>query len=769
MRLNNSQINELAALLSDRLKTPEQQREALTIIFKKLDEPVPTIVSPDAKSFAQTLIRETQNKRTSSGDLALAQYLKDFGQSTLPFIQTLEIPERNREFTSLEPLRAYGNGSHGYGRKSSRRRRSLSRSAKKIIRALPVRIILVVLLLSILIPTALVSALATDSLARMQDATVTLQRVLDSLASTPIATLSTNDFDRLSIAAQNFSENLHIASNQTQLLRRVSAFNSSAANQFKVLDAAIDAADGLVSIVDGMKPTAQILLDSAKSQSGSAQARSGDQMIDLLRLGMSRFIDAGKKATSAEQIIKSIDASALPQPIFLQYLLLSDYITKLKQTASILQKAPNTLSTLLAYDQPRSYLILSQNNDELRPSGGYISTFGWLQLQNSRIMSYGYNFTTPTTPNPPSESLLSDLNPPKWWLQSRVPIMAAWSGSWYADFSQTAKLASWYYDNGQNPLSPVDGVVAIDITGFQYLLGALGDLRVPEYNTTVNAGNFRQILYGLRAQDQVLDKEFLASAYRQILSQWQQISRDSGVKLLTAAFRGLQEKHILMYFNDPEVNDALTLLNWTGMQNPDSDDFLMLADANLGNKSNSSITRDLRYNVTLQPDNSVVSRLTIDYSYDAQVAAKDPAVAPQHYGSQKDYFNLFQLYTPVGATLTRTDGLQADVSIDSTSVSGVTIFATGMKVPFDSSVRLVFDYNSPDKVTVQDGYSIYRLRIQKQPGTRGDSVSVQVTLPPTATLVSTSPAPASSFRLDTTILEFKTTLDLDREFVIIYK
>lgn len=52
-------------------------------------------------------------------------------------------------------------------------------------------------------------------------------------------------------------------------------------------------------------------------------------------------------------------------------------------------------------DAGRNYLILSENSDELRPSGGYISTWGWLRVRRFRIADYGYNPTTDLTPNPP--------------------------------------------------------------------------------------------------------------------------------------------------------------------------------------------------------------------------------------------------------------------------------------------------------------------------------------------------------------------------------
>lgn len=651
--------------------------------------------------------------------------------------------------------------------KKGHKRRTLRRTGRKLFRLIPVRIVLVVVLLSLVIPAALMAGFATDSFVRVQEAALSVERTLAALEGQSFVSLTLSDFDRLTIATKNLSDNLRLANTQTALLRQLSASNKSLRNEFLMLDAASSAASGMLSLLDGLGPVAQSILVSNSAVIGKKPVRSADQVVDYLRIGTSRFIEAGNQATKAQQIVQSIDPGSLPADLFLQYLTMLDYVEKLSRAASLLQKAPDTINALLAYDQPQNYLILSQNNDELRPSGGYISTFGWLQLQNARIMSYGYSATSVTSPQPPPNDIAGEIRQPSWWFKSANPLITAWSGSWYADFEQTAKLTTWYYDQGNNPLSPVNTVIGVDITGFQYLLGAIGNVTIPEYSETINASNFRQVLYRLRTES--LNKEFLAQAYRQIMVQWQQITRDRGIELLSAMLRGIQEKHILIYSNDPAINEALSLLNWNGTQKPGTGDYLMIADANLGNKSNSSVTRTLRYNVAIQPDKSLNSHLILDYTYDAQLAANDPAVAPQHYGNQKDYYNLLQVFTPVGTAVTRADGLQAALSVDSTTVSGLTVLATGVVVPFASSLTLTFDYNSPDKIGKRDAYSIYRLVAQKQPGTQNDSLSVQVTLPPGATLVNASPIPVASYTLDTTILEFRMTLSLDREIVIIYK
>ena len=54
-----------------------------------------------------------------------------------------------------------------------------------------------------------------------------------------------------------------------------------------------------------------------------------------------------------------------------------------------------------------------------------------------------------------------------------------------------------YY--GDNPQSPVDGVIAIDLVGFEYILEGLGSIVVEDYNVEVSSDSFREKIYEIRA------------------------------------------------------------------------------------------------------------------------------------------------------------------------------------------------------------------------------------------------------------------------------
>ncbi len=191
----------------------------------------------------------------------------------------------------------------------------------------------------------------------------------------------------------------------------------------------------------------------------------------------------------------------------------------------------------------------------------------------------------------------------------------------------------------------------------------------------------------------------------------------------------------------------------------------MAVDTNLGNKSNSSVIRQLTYDVDLQADGSVKGRTTVSYDYSARVAANDPGVNPGVNGPA-DYSNLFQLFVPPGTTLTGT----TNVSTPPTVVYNDTTaeFVSRLFIPFDSTQRFQFDYETQPVVENLGPYQRYRLLIQKQPGAAANAVSVQIILPPGMSAVNISPDPAATYTLDRGIIEFSLSLATDHWIEIVY-
>src|SRR5690606_32900820 len=178
-------------------------------------------------------------------------------------------------------------------------------------------------------------------------------------------------------------------------------------------------------------------------------------------------LNADEHLRSAEAIVADLRLDNISPDLLVAVDGLIDHQRQVRDYNNLLLESPELLTVALGLDVPQSYLVLAANSDELRPSGGYISTYGWMTVRNGRIAAFDYRATTASSPNPPPAEMAEAIQMPPWWIQYARPIYAAWDSSWHADFPTTAAMAAWYYDNGGNPASPVNGVIGIDLVGFE--------------------------------------------------------------------------------------------------------------------------------------------------------------------------------------------------------------------------------------------------------------------------------------------------------------
>lgn len=655
--------------------------------------------------------------------------------------------------------------------KRRRHRSGLRHRLRRSIRRLRWIKVLVVMVAVSAVAIVSILAILVESANRVQDSIDSVQRVVISLSSRNSTSFTSEDFSRLSASVNDLVNSLSEIRNRLNFAQPIASLNSDLKTTFTSIDAAHHIALAGQNILNGLQPTLFFLLSGNDSQMTITQISSAVRALELLSIGRGQFISAGEHLRIAQTMMENLDLAGTDSRGVLEIQQLLTYQNQLMQVNDILIDAPNILNYVLGISAQRSYLVLSQNNDEIRPSGGFLSTYGWITIRNGRIIDYNYSPSTITSPNPPSSDFASTISIPEWWIRYREPIYAAWDGSWYPDFPSTALMAMSYYNAGNNPHSPVDGAVSIDITGFEYLLQAIGTINVPNYSQAVTASNFRQVVYDIRAfgANELAHKRFLADLYQEIFSEWQNISADpeKNILLLSAMLNALQEKHIMLYFSDEQLNTALNLLGWSGAQSTATDhDYIMVVDANLGNKSNHSIIRNLTYDVDIQDNGAIYGRTTVAYDYSAQVAAGDPAVNPLYHGD-RDYSNLLQVFVPRGTTFTQATNLPMEPIISTNALR--TEFISTLLIPFDSSQRYQFSYLTPPLIEQLGSYQRYRLLMQKQPGTHANAVNVQIMLPADATFVSSTPAAATQYDLERPILEFRTDLLVDRWIEIVYQ
>jgi len=225
------------------------------------------------------------------------------------------------------------------------------------------------------------------------------------------------------------------------------------------------------------------VLDGAETvTAGPGPAETGALLdVAALRTAAPRFADASRVAVAAQQRLTELDTDALLPPVTDGVRALSDAVGGVTPAVTALADAAAVLPTMLGADEPRTVLVMIQNNAELRTGGGITGTFLELSADQGRLTITAQSESADFEPAsegiveiPESTSTLYGGVVDKWVANTAMS----------ADFTVTADLAStwWHTLTGHRP----DAIVSIDPIVLQALLRAHGPVETSEGAVTAD-------------------------------------------------------------------------------------------------------------------------------------------------------------------------------------------------------------------------------------------------------------------------------------------
>lgn len=432
---------------------------------------------------------------------------------------------------------------------------------------------------------------------------------------------------------------------------------------------------------------------------------------------------------------------------------------------AVASRAAELAPSLLGADRGRTYLILAQNEDELRPTGGFISAAGHVRLENGYVtemnIADSYSFDDFSKPYPwPPYPLYEYMGADYWLLRD---------ANWSPDFPTAAETAAALYllSTGVE----VDGVIALDQVALQYFLEGIGPVEVAEESggVWVSAENLTMWMQNnwAPAPGQVQDrawwaqrKSFVSELAAALLKRVQGGTGLGPISLMQAILRALEEKHLLIYDRHPEAAQLLYDLGWDGHIDRSAGDYFMAVEANVSfNKASGRIGRSLNYSISLNHDGSgdVTVELRYEHRGNNPVDFCDPT--PRYdavYSAMMDrcYWNYLRLIVPAGAELlsftpVTVPGaylLRGRPSDDGIAVEKVNDMRQSWGQLFllapGENAALKYSYRLPAGAARHvGGHWRYRLVLQKQPGLRALPVSLKVRLPEGMKLLGGNPRP----------------------------
>lgn len=376
------------------------------------------------------------------------------------------------------------------------------------------------------------------------------------------------------------------------------------------------------------------------------------------------------------------------------------------------------LPDVLGEPNEKKYLVLFQNDKELRPTGGFITAYSIFRLDSGIVHVdsssdiYSLDATIANKPTAPSPILKYLPNVPQ--LNLRDTNLSPDYKISMDSFQSMYKTAGGY--------TKVDGIIAVDTHALVSAMDILGDMFVDGTNFTTKTDprcNCPQVIYQLELlADQPVQgtKENRKGIIGDLMYAIMNKAFSSSPKkywgpLFQTMINEMNEKHVLFYMNNAQAQKGFEGLNAAGRIIPFNGDYFHLNEANFGGaKSNMFVTEAVTQDYNVSSDGSITKTVTVDY--------KNP-YPPSDCNLERGNLCLnavlrdwFRVYVPKGSQLLSSSG--SEVKMTTSEDLGKTVFEGFLTVRPQGVAKLTVSYKLPFKI---ENSSLVPLLIQKQPGT----------------------------------------------------
>jgi len=376
-----------------------------------------------------------------------------------------------------------------------------------------------------------------------------------------------------------------------------------------------------------------------------------------------------------------------------------------------------TLTSLADYlmqkdGKEKTFLILFQNNMEIRPGGGYIGSFGIVKIKNGN----------------PEEIQIHDLSnfdqripkieesPYPIYETLKVKYLGFRDSNFSPNFKTNAEKAEYFYKLGQGQEN-FDGVIGITANVLTSFLKATGPIQIEGYPGTYADENAILALeyqvekaYDEQGIEKIERKSVMNDLAKEIIRKVNNLNNSQRIELMKIIMSDLDKKDIQLYFKDENIQERVAKVSWEGNVDQNwKNDYLMISDANLGSfKSDYYVKRSFEYSVDLFQEKPTAN-LKITYHHTAE----------QKDWMTKDYQDYLRVYVPESSWMTDSKNTG---EMKFGKEFGKTFFGSLIKIPLGQEKNIEFTYTLPDNFKNK----VYDLKIQKQAGINDVPIKIHV-------------------------------------------
>lgn len=381
---------------------------------------------------------------------------------------------------------------------------------------------------------------------------------------------------------------------------------------------------------------------------------------------------------------------------------------------------------ILGIENDARYLLLFQNNTELRPTGGFIGTYGILELENAKIKT----LTIEDVYNLDKNSDIKIKAPDELKKYLEIKNLYLRDANWDPDYVKSAKLIETLYKMESGDGRNFDGIVALNPSVLENILEVISDIEID--GKIFTASNVIDLL-NYETKTGYVEKGYTEDERKKIIEDFSVVLKDEifnsdldTVKNIGySIIESLYNKDILLYFENSNIQKMVKDYGFDGSITNTEYDYLSIFDANmLAGKSDFGIERDVNYSVK-SSSGKLVSTLSLFYNNNYEAGIYEEKVTDV-------YKSYTRVYVPEGSRLKAVyiNGTAiANQFIDVALENNKTSFGFYFKLPVSENVTYTLEYELPKEISDLAFVSnYYGLVLQKQPGVVNREVSVNVNI-----------------------------------------
>lgn len=403
----------------------------------------------------------------------------------------------------------------------------------------------------------------------------------------------------------------------------------------------------------------------------------------------------------------------------------------LRNNLEELSQMATLLPVFVGLDTPQNFLVLFLNNNELRPAGGFIGSYGLLSLSEGELRkweitdSYALdNAAEPFLSEKPPEPLEKYNNTSRWFFRD---------ANWSFDFAVSAQQAIKLFSDEQTVVpqehktslqDPVtfDGVIGLTTTFVSDLLSFLGPIQVhgKQFDQYTIADTLEYEVERGYIFDGLLEserKEILQDLFIEIQKKLFSLPLSQGKDVVQILKKNFLQKQLVLYHAQEDVQNKLTAYGFAGRVLPKTTDVFALVDANFASlKSDPVVKRSITYTFKKQ-DEKLLATLTMGYKHTGTFDWKTTR-----------YRTYVRAYVPQGSKLisakgffqndARQDPKRTEGTIDFFQELDLTVFGGFTSVEPGQTQEISFEFLLPESVSQAIENNKYDLTVLKQIGSQ---------------------------------------------------